>query len=84
MPNTQRAWHDLQHEPKRQLLRHAVSESFFARLKSEWVNHERYRSRAEAIQSIFYYIEIFYNRKRRHSSIDYATPQEYEALPLAA
>ena len=62
----------------------AVAESFFARLKSEWVNHERYRSRAEAIQSLFYYIEIFYNRKRRHSSIDYATPQRYEALPIAA
>lgn len=62
----------------------AVAESFFARLKSEWVNHERYHSRAEAVQSLFYYIEIFYNRKRRHSSINYATPQEYEALPLAA
>ena len=62
----------------------AVAESFFARLKSEWVNHERYRSRAEAIQSLFYYIEIFYNRKRRHSSIEYATPQEYDALPFAA
>ena len=62
----------------------AVAESFFGRLKSEWVNHERYRSRAEAIQSLFYYIEIFYNRKRRHSSIKYATPQGYESLPLAA
>jgi len=62
----------------------AVAESFFARLKSEWVNHERYRSRSEAIESLFYYIEIFYNRKRRHSSINYATPQEYKALPLAA
>jgi transposase InsO family protein len=62
----------------------AVAESFFARLKSEWVNHQRYRSRAEAIQSLFYYIEIFYNRKRRHSSIEYATPQGYEAFSLAA
>ena len=62
----------------------AVAESFFGRLKSEWVNHQRYLSRSEAIQSLFYYIEIFYNRKRRHSSIDYVTPQEYEAIPLAA
>jgi transposase InsO family protein len=62
----------------------AVAESFFGRLKSEWVNHQRYLSRSEAIQSLFYYIEIFYNRKRRHSSIDYVTPQEYENFPLAA
>jgi transposase InsO family protein len=62
----------------------AVAESFFGRLKSEWVNHQRYLSRTEAIQSLFYYIEIFYNRKRRHSSINYVTPQEYETIPLAA
>jgi putative transposase len=62
----------------------AVAESFFGRLKSEWVNHYRYISRAEAIQSLFYYIEIFYNRKRRHSSINYTTPQDYVLLPLAA
>jgi len=62
----------------------AVAESFFGRLKSEWVNHDRYLSRSEAIQSLFYYIEIFYNRKRRHSSIGYVTPQEYENILLAA
>ena len=62
----------------------AVAESFFGRLKSEWINHNRYLNRSEAAQSIFYYIEIFYNRKRRHSSIDYVTPQEYEILSLAA
>jgi transposase InsO family protein len=62
----------------------AVAESFFGRLKAEWVNHYRYQSRAEAIGSLFYYIEIFYNRNRRHSSIDYTTPQDYVALPLAA
>jgi len=52
------------------------AESFFGRLKSEWVNHQRYLIRSEAIQSLFYYIKIFYNRKRRHSSIEYETPQE--------
>jgi len=62
----------------------AVVESFFGRLKSEWVNHNRYRSRSEAIRSLFYYLEIFYNRKRRHSSIDYVTPQGYDTFPLAA
>ena len=62
----------------------AVIESFFARLKSEWSNHHRYHSRSEATRSLFYYLEIFYNRKRRHSSIHYVTPQEYENLPLAA
>jgi len=62
----------------------AVAESFFGSLKSEWVNHNRYATRSEAAQSIFYYIEIFYNRKRRHSSIDYVTPQEYEIFLLAA
>jgi transposase InsO family protein len=62
----------------------AVAESFFGRLKSEWINHNRYLSRSEATQSIFYYIEIFYNRKRRHSSIYYVTPQEYEIFSLAA
>jgi len=62
----------------------AVAESFFGRLKSEWVNHQRYLSRSEATRSLFYYIEIFYNRKRRHSSINYVTAQEYETFPLAA
>ena len=62
----------------------AVAESFFGSLKSEWINHHRYLSRSAATQSIFYYIEIFYNRKRRHSSVNYVTPQEYEIFPLAA
>jgi putative transposase len=62
----------------------AVAESFFGRLKAEWVNHYRYQSRSEAIASLFYYIEIFYNRNRRHSSIGYTTPQDYVDLPLAA
>jgi transposase InsO family protein len=62
----------------------AVVESFFGRLKSEWVNHYRYQTRSKAIQSLFYYIEIFYNRKRSHSTIDYLTPRDYMALTLAA
>ena len=62
----------------------AVAESFFGLLKTEWVNHCRYRSRSEANRSLFYYIEIFYNRKRRHSALGYKTPHEYKNLPLAA
>ena len=62
----------------------AVAESFFRLLKTEWVNHYRYLSRSEAVQSLFYYIEIFYNRKRRHSSLGYKTPHDYGDLPLAA
>ena len=62
----------------------AVAKSFFRRMKCEWTNYHRYLSRPETIRSLFYYIEIFYNRKRRHSSIDYATPQEYKTFLLAA
>ena len=62
----------------------AVVESFFGQLKSEWVSHHRYLSRSDAYQSLFYYIEIFYNRQRSHSTINYVTPQDYTILPLAA
>ena len=57
----------------------AVAESFFGTLKNELVHHEDYRSRAEARQSIFEYIEVFYNRQRRHAFLDYLTPVDYEA-----
>jgi putative transposase len=53
-------------------------ESFFASLKKELVHHEDYRTREEAQASIFEYIEVFYNRKRRHSTLGYQSPAEYE------
>ncbi|MFK5915781.1 MAG: IS3 family transposase [Woeseiaceae bacterium] len=56
----------------------AVAESFFGSLKNEHVYHEDYRTRSEAKQSIFEYIEVFYNRKRRHAFLNYMTPVEYE------
>ena len=55
-------------------------ESFFHSLKVEPVNHDDYRTRAEARAAIFNYIEIFYNRKRRHSSIEYLSPVDYETI----
>ena len=57
----------------------AVAESFFGTLKNELVHHQDYHSRAEARQSIFEYIEVFYNRQRRHAFLDYLTPVDYES-----
>jgi putative transposase len=56
----------------------APMESFFASLKKELTHHEDYQTRAEARASIFEYIETFYNPKRRHSSLGYVSPIEYE------
>jgi transposase InsO family protein len=56
----------------------APMESFFASLKKELVHHEDYATRAEARASIFEYIEMFYNRQRRHSTLGYVSPAEYE------
>jgi len=57
----------------------AVMESFWSTLKDELVNHERYATREQARRSIFEYIEVFYNRKRLHSSIGYQSPETFEA-----
>ena len=64
---------------KGECLDNAVAESFFGTLKNELVHHEDYYTRAQAKQSIFEYIEVFYNRQRRHASLNYLTPVEYEA-----
>lgn len=56
----------------------AVAESFFGSLKNEWVDHDDYRSKEQAKSSLFEYIEIFYNRQRRHSYLGYVSPVEYE------
>jgi transposase InsO family protein len=58
----------------------APMESFFASLKKELVHDEDYTTRAEARSSIFEYIEVFYNRIRRHSSLGYRSPVEYERV----
>lgn len=62
----------------------AVAESFFHTLKTELVHHEDYCSRSEAKASIFEYIEVFYNRQRRHSHIGQVAPLVFESAALAA
>jgi putative transposase len=56
----------------------AMMESFFGTLKTELTHHETYSTREEARESLFEYIEVFYNRQRRHSALDYRSPNEYE------
>jgi putative transposase len=56
----------------------AYMESFFGTLKTELVHGEKYRRRLEAKLSIFEYVEIFYNRQRRHSALGYMSPEQYE------
>ena len=58
----------------------APMESFFGTLKSELVHHRVYDSRDEARPDLFFYIEAFYNRRRRHSSLAYLSPEAYELL----
>jgi len=62
----------------------AVAESFFHTLKTELVYFENYQTREEAKSSIFEYIEVFYNRQRRHSALNYVSPVNFEQLPKAA
>ncbi len=56
----------------------AVAESFFATLKTELVYRRQWTSRAELRDALFEYIEVFYNRKRTHSTLGYKTPAEVE------
>lgn len=56
----------------------AVAESFFATLEFELIMKHRWETKAEARHAIFAYIETWYNRKRRHSTLGYVSPAEYE------
>lgn len=58
----------------------AVAESFFHTLKTGLTNHKHYQTRDEAREDIFDYIEVFYNRQRLHSTNDYWSPVDYEAM----
>ena len=56
----------------------SVAESFFHILKTELVHHVIFKTKEEAKEAIFEYIEVFYNRQRMHSANDYFSPEEYE------
>ncbi len=60
----------------------AVAESFLKTLKVEEVYQQNYTSMEEAKRSIFYYIEGYYNRKRKHSSLNYRSPVDFENTML--
>ena len=57
----------------------AMMESFWATLKCELIHHQQYATHDQARQSIFDYIEVFYNRQRLHSSLGYVSPESFEA-----
>jgi len=56
----------------------AVAESFFKTLKVELIYHQKFNTLEEAKSKVFEYIEVWYNRKRLHSSLGYKTPSEVE------
>lgn len=62
----------------------AVAESFFHSFKGEPIYDSKFRTRDDARPAIFKYIELFYNRKRRHSYLNYKAPLEYENMMAAA
>lgn len=64
-------------------LDNAVAESFFSNLKNELVHHCDFASREAARAAIFDYIEVFYNRQRRHQSLNYLTPAQFEQRMVA-
>jgi putative transposase len=60
----------------------AVAESFFATLKKELVHRQSWPSRRDLSSAVFEYIEAFYNRQRRHSTLGYLSPAEYEKAKI--
>ena len=62
----------------------AVAESFFGIIKSELIHHERFKGPQDTLRAIFEYIEIFYNRKRKHSTLGYQTPSQFERTMKSA
>lgn len=62
----------------------AFVESFFRTLKVELVYRRKFKTRKEAMSAIFEFIEVWYNRKRLHSSLGYQTPMDYELQQLTA
>ena len=62
----------------------ALCESFFATLECELIDRRRFATKAEARMAVFTFIEGWYNVRRRHSALAYASPMEYERLYRAA
>lgn len=58
----------------------ALMESFFATLKGECTDRQLWANHSQARQAIFEYLEVFYNRQRRHSSLGYLNPVAFEQL----
>ena len=56
----------------------AIMESFWSSMQIELLDRKRWRTRLELTSAMFDYIEAFYNRQRRHSSLDYVSPLEFE------
>jgi len=61
----------------------APMESFYGSMKTECTHHRHYHSRSEAKRDVSYYIEIFYNSERRHSTLGYRSPAMFELLQAA-
>ena len=62
----------------------ALVESFFGTLQLELLDRRRWATRRQLAQAIFEYIEVFYNRQRRHSYLGYLSPVEFEELASSA
>jgi transposase InsO family protein len=61
-------------------LDNAMMESFWSSIEIELLNRKRSKTRVELSNVMFDYIEIFYNRQRRHSQLDYVSPIEFELV----
>jgi transposase InsO family protein len=59
-------------------LDNAMMESFWSSMQNELLNRKRWTTRVELSNAMFDYIEVFYNRRRRHSKLGYVSPIEYE------
>jgi len=61
----------------------APMESFWGKLKQEWLNDKRFRTRKDAMQAVFWYIEVYYRNYRLHETNGYQTPREYTGIVAA-
>ena len=62
----------------RRLLQMSMTESFWSSMQIELLNRKKWRTRVDLANAMFEYIEIFYNRQRRPSQLDYLSPVEHE------